>query len=219
MTKRFILTAIFLYPLLMPVWVGAESKVSIALQPFGTIEKAVLEEVAVGLKNQFNDLSVEIRPPLGLPKSAYYKPGKRYRAEKLIRYLETYYRFNAITGYTRIIGITDRDISITDERNYDKSVFGYASLHTGPGVVSIYRFKRRSRSYGRWLKLLVKTVVHELGHTFGLDHCPTPGCVMQDADRVKKKLRTSNIHFCQRCRPVVEGIFKRTTKRGGGTGK
>ena len=62
------------------------------------------------------------------------------------------------------------------------SVFGEADPSTGIAVVSTHRL--RTEFYGEaanpalFFSRLVKESVHELGHTFGLGHCPDPTCVM-----------------------------------------
>jgi archaemetzincin len=45
----------------------------------------------------------------------------------------------------------------------------------------------------------MKVAVHEIGHTLGLPHCPTTGCLMEDAGG---KVATVDGEFdlCERCR-------------------
>ncbi len=185
------------------VSVKGKTGFSVALQPFGKIDGIIVRQVSAGLTKFFAGITIDIRPTVALPKSAWYKPGKRYRAKKLILYLENYYQYNDITQYTRIMGLTTHDISVTRGRDYDRGVAGYALLGTGPAVVSTSRISRRGRDHNRFMKQLVKTVIHELGHTFGLKHCSSAGCVMQEIKHNKRLFVTGDTRFCHRCRPTL----------------
>ena len=48
-------------------------------------------------------------------------------------------------------------------------------------VVSSFRCKKRTTDPEHATIRLGKTAVHEIGHTFGLDHCASEACLMQDA--------------------------------------
>jgi len=61
-------------------------------------------------------------------------------------------------------------------------IFGQAQLDGTAAVVSLNRL--RPESYGLpprrdlFVERYLKEILHELGHTFGLTHCPDPRCVM-----------------------------------------
>ncbi|MES2659962.1 MAG: hypothetical protein V4689_15180 [Verrucomicrobiota bacterium] len=48
-------------------------------------------------------------------------------------------------------------------------------------MVSTFRLRAGKAGEKLFQARLVKVVNHELGHTFGLDHCPSAGCFMQAA--------------------------------------
>ena len=49
---------------------------------------------------------------------------------------------------------------------------------------------------------LAKVAVHEIEHTLGLPHCPTRGCLMEDAEgKVVTVDRERN--FCAHCRQLA----------------
>jgi len=77
--------------LLLSTQANSQWKQPVALQPFGTIEHQLLEQVVNAVKKSICKVEVDIQPAIPLPKYAYYKPGNRYRADKLLIYLESYY--------------------------------------------------------------------------------------------------------------------------------
>ena len=83
--------------------VNSQWKQPVALQPFGTIDHQLLQQVANGIKKIFCKVEVDIQPAIPMPKSAYYKPRNRYRAEKLLNYLESFYAQQKKKKYVKII--------------------------------------------------------------------------------------------------------------------
>lgn len=119
-----------------------------------------------------------------MPSEAYFAPRKRYRADKLISILQK----SAGDGEV-YVGITEKDISTTKGKVTDWGVMGLG-FKPGKGcVASSFRVKDKRN--------FPKVVVHELGHTMGLPHCASDGCLMQDAEG-KDKLAGLN-GFCVSC--------------------
>jgi len=82
-------------------------------------------------------------------------------------------------------------------------VFGQADLVDRVAVVSLFRLREehygRPVSQARTLNRLLREAVHELGHTYGLHHCPDSSCVMFFSNRLADTDRKSS-NFCARCR-------------------
>jgi len=82
-------------------------------------------------------------------------------------------------------------------------VFGQASV-TG-GVAAIYLPRLRQEFYGIaadisiFIERVLKECTHEVGHTFGLDHCPKQSCVMHFSNSVVDTDRKAK-DFCNVCR-------------------
>lgn len=73
----------------------------------------------------------------------------------------------------RLLGVTDVDLFIP----VLTFVFGEAQLGGRAAVMSLARLTEAADS-SRLASRAVKEAVHELGHTFGLVHCPSAACVM-----------------------------------------
>ena len=73
----------------------------------------------------------------------------------------------------RLLGVTDVDLFIP----VLTFVFGEAQLGGRAAIVSLARLTEAANP-ARLAARFVKEAVHELGHTFGLVHCPMPACVM-----------------------------------------
>jgi archaemetzincin len=105
---------------------------------------------------------------------------------------------------TRVLGLTTSDISVTKDEHPDWGVFGYGEMPGDAAVVSSYRLKPKDGSVARMRTRVVRVAVHEIGHTFGLDHCTETGCVMLDAEGSVKNTDTSTGDLGPDCRAKLD---------------
>jgi len=102
----------------------------------------------------------------------------------------------------KILGVTSVDLYIP----VLTFVFGQAQLD-GPGAV-VSTFRLRNEFYGLppdegvLVERTIKEAVHELGHGFGLVHCPEPACVMHASSYVEE-VDTKPAEFCPRCQRTL----------------
>jgi archaemetzincin len=90
-------------------------------------------------------------------------------------------------------------------------VFGEAQLDGACAIVSTARLKEEF--YGLpsrddlLRERLLKEATHEVGHTFGLRHCPDWSCVMASSHAVEV-LDVKGADFCRACRkPIAEESY------------
>ena len=170
------------------------------VQPLGGCASKVegTEQVVAGLR-AFYPIEVRVLVCQDLPRTAYYPPRKRYRAERLLVFLN---QRMPKDGW-RILGLTDTDISTTKDQYADWGVMGLGELPGTATVISSFRCRKKARNAAHALERLSKVAVHEIGHTLGLAHCPTRGCLMEDA--MGKVVTTDHERdFCPRCRALAK---------------
>jgi archaemetzincin len=149
--------------------------VLIDIQPFEGITAENITFVYKELHKIFPN--VKINKSVPLPIASYYKQRKRFRADSLIRYLDSITPMGHIT-----IGLTDKDISHSKGKIKDYGIMGLGYRPGKACVVSTFRLSKKNR-----LEQLFKFSIHELGHTQGLtqnstQHCPVKTCFMRDAE-------------------------------------
>jgi archaemetzincin len=169
----------------------------IAIQPLGKVAEDVIKETRKSLERLY-EAEVVTLPAKELPAMAYYKPRDRYRAEKLLDWLAA----NTAAEYTKVVGLTQADISTTKGEIYDWGIFGLGTLGGRACVVSSFRLTRKV-ARPKMLDRFGKVAGHEIGHTFGLEHCATPGCLMGDAEGKVSTVDNEPGELCEACRKRV----------------
>ena len=156
----------------------------------------LLEQLAASLARTFRT-PCRIRPePFDL--SFAWDGGRgQYYSTAILQRLE-----RASDADARVLGVTACDLFVP----VLTFVFGEAQLDGNCAAVSLARL--REEAYGMPPRedllraRLFKEAVHELGHTFGLRHCPDWRCVMTSSHAVER-LDVKSAEFCEACRKAV----------------
>jgi len=147
-------------------------------------------------------MQTHLLPRVELPAVAFYPPRHRYRAERLLDYLDTRLPHDDGTRGMRILGLTGVDISTSKGPYPDWGVVGLGRMGGASCVISAFRCRMKANDPTQVRERLAKAAVHETGHTLGLEHCPTRGCLMEDAGgRVATFDR--ELDFCGHCRDLL----------------
>lgn len=170
---------------------GFEKKIVINIQPLQDFTSGEARIVYDSLHKYFDDLVIS--EPLAIPTSAYVVERKRYRADTLIAYLRDTKNADTIS-----MGLTHYDISTSKGDIKDWGVMGLGYRPGRACVVSTFRLKKSNKN-----EQLIKVVLHELGHTLGLDHCADKSCLMRDAEGGNPLDQEKD--FCARCKKHLAG--------------
>ena len=158
----------------------------VKLLPIGKTDPTFVRSVHQQLQQYLP--GTQLLPPEKMPAHAYFRPRNRYRADSLIHWMRSKAGPNEV-----IAGITQQDISATKGTNPDSGVMGLG-FQPGPAcVASSIRLRNKSA--------FIKILVHELGHTSGLPHCPVKTCFMRDANGGNPTAEETG--FCPSCKAFL----------------
>lgn len=177
----------------------------VAIQPLGNIPEAQVEWVSAALDSVY-EIRVMVLPARPAYRNAFTNfKAPRYRADTTIAML----RREKPDSVDYVLGLTTHDICITKyaadgsikKPEYKYTDFGIFGLGYRPGpscVVSTHRLGDFSTTLTK--TRLAKICVHELGHNFGLLHCPDKKCVMTDAVESIATVDNAELRMCEACK-------------------
>ncbi len=142
--------------------------------------------------------TIRTMPPIPVPLESFEARRNQYYSTRILKEMLGTVPRDAF----KLLGVTDKDLCIP----ILTYVFGEAQVGGTAAVVSLARL--RQEHYGLTpdppllLERLRKECLHELGHTFGLVHCPSRDCVMYLSNTVVD-VDTRGRDFCRGCETVV----------------
>jgi archaemetzincin len=161
----------------------------------------MLEHLAAALARTFRT-PCRIRPDPFDISFAHDETRRQYYSTAIIQKLE-----RSADPDARVLGVTACDLFVP----VLTFVFGEAQLDGNCAVVSAARL--HDEFYGLpaqpelFRERLLKEAAHELGHTFGLRHCPDWRCVMTSSHAVER-LDVKGSEFCASClKPVFSNGY------------
>lgn len=192
--QRLLLVVALLGASLVSAQEAAPKRV-VAIVPLGSVKQEYLDRVAQEIQARL-DVEVRFEPERELPKEAFYKPRKRWRAEKLVDALDA----NPPAGAWKVVGVTEAEISTTKGDIVDWGIAGLGNIGGRSCVLSAYIYKKHSKDPDVLLRRLGDLAIHEFGHTLGFDHCEQQGCVMADAKgKAITSADESSGQYCEHC--------------------
>jgi archaemetzincin len=186
----------------------------IYLQKVGRLDQSMLISLKNNLMPQLVDFNCKVeyfKDKIALTDLLYNKSKEQYNASKILKKIVRNIQKKEIF---RILGLIDEDIYSKDY-NF---IFGLANRRLGVAIVSLTRlredfYKRISNIYRKQEtkkeieERLLKEAIHELGHTFGLNHCDNL-CVMRFSNSLKDTDKKPK-EFCNACFKIVNRFFKK----------
>ena len=189
-----------------------KKKVNIGLQVIDQFDKESLQYLQEELKTFFG-CEVILLHPIQLPNSFInLEKGRRYCADSVLRFLNKI-RPDSVE-YILALSHTDIFTSKKDEAGkiklpYEKyKVWGILGLGFLPGHTCVISdFRMNTENSVKYKHRLRTVAIHEIGHNLGLSHCPSPGCIMSDANEKISTVDVSGKYYCTNCDATLRALY------------
>lgn len=175
------------------------------------IDSTTTAKLLENLNPIFPDMATkQLEKKLTIPEEAYDKRRKQYRSDIILK--EIGIQSAKDKTLDRVLGIVDIDIF----RSSLNFVFGEAECPGKTALISLCRLKpefyKRKPDEDLLLERTTKEAVHELGHTFGLQHCLNPFCVMYFSNSIFETDRKQSL-FCNKCTTNLRNLTSEPRRR------
>ncbi|MEA2065897.1 MAG: archaemetzincin family Zn-dependent metalloprotease [Thermotogota bacterium] len=174
----------------------------ITIIPIGDIESWILDDLTKKLEATFS-CRTKIYTTIPLPQKAYNPGRNQYYSSHLLQVL---HRHLTPSKHEKVLAIVNVDLYVP-QLNF---VFGEAELGGHFAIISLSRlhqsFYGLAENKKLFLERTLKEAVHELGHTYGLRHCPDAKCVMHFSNSLQDTDKKSS-SFCRHCQKLLDEII------------
>ncbi len=171
----------------------------IVLIPIGETDEATIEALRQPLAEVFGQMT-RIGNRLKLPRGSWDQHRGQHLATKLLALIPL------LRSGDRALGVADVDI-FAPGLNF---VFGQADITGKKALISLQRLRQEfyglPRDESLFRERALKEAVHELGHTYGLGHCPDSTCVMHFSN----SLRDTDFKGWNLCTICQEKVGRKT---------
>lgn len=185
---------------------------SIYLAPVGDADTEVLSAVETCLAQKFR-FGVKRLKPLPEPEFAFDPAAGQYSSSAIVKELVHRCPADAV----RLFALTEKDLFIP----MLTFVFGQAQLGGKVAIISLARLRQEFYHLPPSPSLLTararKETMHEMGHAFGLVHCPDRRCTMSLATNIQQ-LDGKGSEFCASCELVIREKLSMTQRDFSGPG-
>lgn len=191
-----------IFLLLVATLFGSSTELKIYIAICDEIPEEIIPDLKKYIEKIYCMKTEVINIPLDLQK-AYNKKRNQYHATILLNEIQKKSPKDAF----RLLALIDKDL-YTEGLNF---IFGQA--YGKFCIVSINRFKpclwkNKKQEMEILFSRVLKTSIHEIGHTFGLPHCDNPKCVMFFSNWIGDTDRKSH-EFCRMCSDKLGMYFKK----------
>jgi archaemetzincin len=168
----------------------------VIIRPLGPVPARILQHLAISVQDRCQ-ISCLVGEPMENPAYAQDPEREQYSCKRILQRLH----HSCLSHSWWVLAVTDKDLFVP----ILKYVFGAAQMEGRCAVISLHRL--RPQFYGDeedeqlFLGRLVKTAVHELGHSLGLTHCRRRTCVMYSSTRIDDT-DAKMADFCPTCREL-----------------
>ncbi|MFQ5762890.1 MAG: archaemetzincin family Zn-dependent metalloprotease [Candidatus Bathyarchaeia archaeon] len=167
----------------------------------GDIDSSLVRRVLTRVQETLGVEEVQLRSlPSSFIAEAHNAKRNQYQSDKVLSKVK---KLPDAQGVDAILTLVDVDLYVGG-LNF---IFGQAESPGKMCLVSLHRLhpSEDSSNGGLLESRLLKEVVHELGHTLGLNHCSNMVCVMYFSNTLADTDRKSH-EFCNLCQTRVRGL-------------
>jgi archaemetzincin len=172
----------------------------IAIVPVGPVPVTLMQGVAAAVGRSFAARPI-LLPPAPIPAVAHDAAHRQYRAAGILSELMRWRH----PEWERLLGLTVVDLAFPGLQY----VFGVAEPAHAAALVSTARLRSGAATRSLVERRVTTEAVHELAHTYGLQHCHDMECIMalsasaEDVDR--KGMTFCAVHAAELARILGRG--------------